>query len=689
MMQGTLPSTKLGGINRAKIMALAFEYFQTKRLVETSRLLDQVLASDPDNAEALDLAGLVALSGGDVATALARTARAASLVNDARYHCNHGVALGHAGQHWAAVEAYAKALSLRPDYPEAHNNRGVALVRIGQNDAAEAAFRAAVDLRANYAEAWMGLGDALQSRNSLREAISAYEHGLSLDPTLPRSALGQAQRCLGRRAAALATYRADVVARPDDPDSLNNLAAALSDAHNEGGEQTADGAGWAEQSRRRRDKLLEAVVCCERAIALRPTFQEAYSNLGNLLRSLNRAAEAEPVLRRAIALRPSDASAYNNLGLVLRELHRHDEALAVLDLGLALAPQDAEIAYSRAAGLLLQGRFEEGWPAYDCRFRIGQAGGSLSIFERKAPWRGEAAGGRTLMLMAEQGMGDTIQFVRYVPMMAERGMRVVVAAQAPLLPLLQTLRGVAEGQVQIINQIGNYPPYDLHCPMLSLPLAFATNLETIPAPKAYLAVPEAAAARWSADPLAGGENRRRLRVGLVWGGNPRHVNDFRRSIPLAVLAPLFHVPDVAWFSLQIGERAEEQYTLPRELLPPDGMTDLAPRITDFAETAAAVAGLDLVISADTAVAHLAGALGKPVWIMLPRAPDWRWLTAGSRSPWYPSVRLFRQDARCRWHQVADDLSEALAEEAKANADISSAARPAASHPAAGSRHPAH
>jgi tetratricopeptide (TPR) repeat protein len=667
MMQGTLPSTKPSGMNHARIMALAFEYFQAKRLVETNQLLDEVLATDPDNAEALDLAGLVALSGGDVATALARTARAASLANDARYHCNYGVALGHAGQHRAAAEAYAKALSLRQDYPEAHNNRGVALARIGQNDAAETAFRAAVDLRADYAEAWMGLGDALQSLNRLREAVSAYERGLSLDPILPRSALGQAQRRLGRRTAALATYRADVAARLDDPDALNNLAAALSDAHNEGGDQTSNSGGLAEQSRRRRDRLLEAVGCCERAITLRPAFQEAYSNLGNVLRSLNRAAEAEPVLRRAIALRPSDASAYNNLGLVLQELHRHDEALAVLDLGLALAPQDAEIAYSRATGLLLQGRFEEGWPAYDCRFRIGQAGGSLGIFERRTPWRGEAAGGRTLMLMAEQGMGDTIQFVRYVPMMAERGMRIVVAAQAPLLPLLQTLRGVAEGQVQIINQIGNYPPYDLHCPMLSLPFAFATNLETIPAPNAYLAVPEASAARWSADPLAEGEDRGRLRVGLVWGGNPRHVNDFRRSIPLAVLAPLFRVPDVTWFSLQIGERAEEQHTLPQELLPSEGMTDLAPRITDFAETAVAIAQLDLVICADTAVAHLAGALGKPVWTMLPRAPDWRWLRAGSRSPWYPSMRLFRQDARCQWRQVAGDLTEALAEQAKANA----------------------
>ena len=186
------------------------------------------------------------------------------------------------------------------------------------------------------------------------------------------------------------------------------------------------------------------------------------------------------------------------------------------------------------------------------------------------------------MVMAEQGMGDTIQFVRYVPMMVERDMRVVVAAQAPLLPLLRTLRGVVEGRVQIINQIGNYPPYDLHCPMLSMPRAFFTNLETVRSRNAYLAVPEASAARWRLEPLFTKDVASRcLRVGLVWGGNARHVNDYRRSVPLAALAPLFQIKKLSWFSLQVGDRAEEQKTLPPELMPPDGMTDLGRRLTDF------------------------------------------------------------------------------------------------------------
>ena len=646
---------------RGAAMALAFQHYQAGQLEQAARLYDDVLTRFPEDAEALDLSGLVALSRGDLDQAVARTGRAAELGDQARYHGNHGVALGQMGRHEAAAGAYARALALHPDYPEAHNNRGISLAKLGQVEAAMAAFRTAIALRPDYADAWMNLGDAFQAQNRLRDAIAAYERGLTHNPRASRAALAQVQRRLGRRDAALVTYRADLAARPDDPEALNNLAAALTDAHNEGAGQAPDSTGWAERVRRRHMRLLEAARYCEQAIALRPDFHEAYSNLGNILRWLDRAAEAEPVLRRAIALRPSASGAYNNLGLVLQELGRHDEALAVLDLGAALAPEDAEIHYSRASGLLRQGRFEEGWTAYDCRFRIGQAGGSLGIFERQPPWRGEPAAGRTLLVMAEQGIGDTIQFVRFAPMMAERGMRVVLAVQEALLPLLETLDGVAEGRVKVINQIGNYPPYDLHCPMLSLPRAFGTTLATIPAPASYLRVPEGAAASWAGEPLLSGQPRPvPLRVGLVWGGNPRHVNDLRRSIPLAALAPLFRQPGLDWFSLQLGERAEELRVAPPELLPQGGITDLAPRLTNFAETAAALARLDLVVSADTAVAHLAGALGKPTWVMLPRTADWRWLAAGSRSPWYPTMRLFRQDARRQWSEVALAVADALA-----------------------------
>jgi tetratricopeptide (TPR) repeat protein len=647
----------MNAAERDEAMGRALTQYRAGRLDDAAVGLDALITARPDDAEALDLSGLVAIGRGQIPEAIARMGRAVLLQETARFQGNLGVALSHAGRHHDAAAAYRRALQLRPDYPEAQNNLGLTLTTLGQPEAAEAAFRAAIELRPDFAEAFANLGDSLQSLGRLRDAVGAYERALSLNPALPRSALGQALRRLGRTREALAAYRADAAQRPGDAEALNNFAAGLADAHNAG--EGAD-APPSERAWRRRARLEEAYAYCSRAIAMRPDFQEAHSNLGNILRWLDRPQEAEAALRRAIALRPSDAGAYNNLGLVLQEMDRHDEARAVLDLAIGLDPDNADIHYSRATGLLRQGRLEEGWRDYEWRFRIGQAGNSLSQFVTNPPWRGEPAAGRTLMLFPEQGLGDTLQFVRYVPLMTERGMRVVVAAQGPLVRLLQTLPGVAEGSVQVINQIGNYPRYDLHCPILSLPRAFGTRLDSIPALTPYLSVPAEAAAAWADHPALRPHPGISLTVGLVWGGNARHINDSRRSLALGTLAPLFRLPGVRWVSLQAGDRVAELAAAPPEQLPPDGIHDLAPALTDFAETAAAVARLDLVITADTAVAHLAGALGKPVWVMLPHSPDWRWLTAGSRSPWYPSMRLFRQDQACSWPPVVAQVTDALA-----------------------------
>ncbi len=646
---------------RDQAVAAALDHYRAGRLGQASALFDAVLADRPDDAEALDLSGLVAIAQGDFAAAIGRIEKAVQLQETARFRSNLGVALGNAGRHEEALAAYRRALELRPDYPEAQNNLGISLARLGQPQAAERAFRDALALRPDYHDALMNLGDVLQTLGRLKEAADAYERGLALNPAARRAAYGQALRRLGRTRAALAAYREDAARRPSDPEALNNLAAALADSHNAGGDANSRAPTPQERARQRQARLEEAAGLCARAIALRPEFQEAHSNLGNILRWLDRPREAEAALRRAIGLRPADAGAYNNLGLVLQELDRHDEARAVLDLAVGLAPEDPEIHYSLASGLLRQGRLEEGWREYDWRFGIAQAGGSLSTFRDHPPWRGEPASGATLLLTPEQGFGDSIQFVRYVPLMIERGMRVVVAAQAPLLRLLQAMPAAAEGKVQVINQIGTYPRYDLQCPMLSLPRAFGTTLATIPAMVPYLAVPPDAAAAWADHPALRQETgARRLRVGIAWGGNPRHVNDLRRSLAFDTLSPLFRLPQLQWFSLQVGDRTVELQTAAADHLPEEGITDLTPMLTDFAETAAAVAQLDLVICADTAVAHLAGALGRPVWVMLARSPDWRWLSTGSRSPWYPTMRLFRQDAACRWPAVIAAVADALA-----------------------------
>ena len=650
----------MNAAERDRAVAQGLDRYRAGLLDQATDLLDRVLALRPDDAEALDLSGLVAIARGDFVQAIVRTGKAARLQASPRYHSNFGVALGHAGRHEEALTAYRQALALRPAYPEAHNNLGISLRSLGQLQAAQAAFSEALALRPDYADALMNLADTLQSLGRLGEAVAAYQQALALSPGASRSTFGQALRRLGRAEAAIEAYRTDVKHRPDDPDALNNLAAVLADAHNAGEASGSEPISSSELTRRRRGRLEEAAGYCRRAIVLRPDFQEAHSNLGNILRWLDRLTEAETALRRAIALRPSDAGAYNNLGLVLQEMDRHDEARAVLELAIGLAPEDADIHYSLATGLLRQGRLEEGWAEYDWRFRINQAGGSLNAFRINPPWRGEPAAGKTLLLTAEQGLGDTLQFARYIPLMTERGLRIVVAAQAALLRTLRTLPGVAEGLVEVIDQIGNYPSYDLHCPMLSLPRAFNTTLETVPAAIPYLSVPSDVLAHWADHPaLRRSTGDERVRVGLVWGGNTRHVNDTRRSLPLETLAPLLRLPGVQWFSLQVGNRSLELQSAALDLPPDDGIVDLSSQLVDFADTAAVVSQLDLVISADTGVAHLAGALGKAVWVMLPRSPDWRWLISGSRTPWYPSMRLFRQDQTRNWPSVVAQLTDAL------------------------------
>ena len=339
-------------------------------------------------------------------------------------------------------------------------------------------------------------------------------------------------------------------------------------------------------------------------------------------------------------------------------------------MAAALDPGDADTRHLRALLLLLQGRFAEGWAAYEARFDTRQGRADRRGFTQPV-WNGEALAGRTILLHAEQGLGDTLQFCRYAPAVARCGGRVVLEVQQPLRRLLARMAGVD----QVLAQRDALPDFELHCALLSLPRIFGTGLETIPADLPYLAAPPEALARWRArlpkverrQPSDGGSGERgghgagdrtaeRLRIGLVWAGNAGHVNDRRRSLPFDALAPLWAVLGVSWHSLQVGS-----LTADLAAAPPGLIEDLGQALDDFAETAAAVCHLDLVVTAYTAVAHLAGALGKPAFVLLPFAPDWRWMRARSASPWYPGLRLFRQDARRSWAPVIEAVAQAVVE----------------------------
>lgn len=537
---------------------------------------------------------------------------------------NLGAMLLLEGEALAARAAAAAALRLRPAWPLAWCTLGNACQALGQMAEAVQAFRAALQHKPDYAEAAFNLGNALLLGGDMAAAAAAHELAGRLKPDFALAHLhrGNALHALGDLEAAIGAYRAAAAAAPAQPEALTNLCVALQESGN-----------------------LEAAISHGRAaLALAPDFAEAAANLGNALLTVGDFAGAEETYRTALARRGDFASAWSNLGAALRDQGRLAEAESACRAAIALQPAMAGAHYNLALTLLTAGRFPEGWAEHEWRWRTG----TMRPRALPAPpWRGEEVAGRRILLHAEQGLGDTVQFARYAPILAARGAHVVLEVQAPLKRLCATLAGVAE-----VYAVGEtLPPFDLHAPMMSLPHLLGTDLASIPADIPYFSVPPAA------DTQA---PRRGLRVGLVWAGDPRpqepraHFADRRRSLPLAALAPLAAVCGARFVSLQLGAAAMAP--------PPPGLRLEAalPAGGDFADTAAVIAGLDLVISVDTAVAHLAGAMGKLVWVLSRFDGCWRWLRDRDDSPWYPTMTLYRQGRPGAWTEVISRIAADLA-----------------------------
>jgi hypothetical protein len=347
-----------------------------------------------------------------------------------------------------------------------------------------------------------------------------------------------------------------------------------------------------------------------------------------------------------------DAASVMHHAVALQRMGRYDEARAAFDAALALEPEFADAHANRSHLHLLLGDFDRGWKEFEWRWRTQECAPLKLPFMRPL-WLGEQPlEGRTILLHAEQGLGDTIQFVRYVPLVRACGAKVVLAVQPQLQALFSCI-----GAESVLSAVPRLPPADLHCPLMSLPLAFKTRLETIPADTPYLSVNENGAAAWMARLpkrkwYGGGRTRR---VGVAWAGNPEFVDDETRSIGLANLAPLFSTKRVHFVSLQKNLRNGDREILQNH----PQVTHLGDAIADFRDTAAIMSQLDLIITSDTSVAHLAGALGRPVWILLQFSPDWRWLLDRTDSPWYPTARLFRQRQLADWERVVEQVREAL------------------------------
>ena len=496
------------------------------------------------------------------------------------------------GEHAEALRLVAAALKTRPDYPDALSNLGIILHALNRGAEALENFDRALKNKPNSAEIHANRGNAMIQLRRHADAVACFDRALTLMPNY-----------------ALAHY------------NRGNALLAL-------------------------DRLDEALADFNAALGPNPNWPEALNNRGNVLIRLGRTAEAMADYEAALKLQPGQPDTLGNIGNALNVLGRPREALAMLEQALAARPAFPVAHYNAAMTRILLGDYKAGWAEYEWRWQTPWFYPQRRGFE--APlWLGDAAlDGKTILLHAEQGFGDMIQFARYVPMVAARGEKVVLEMPEPVMPLMAGLPGVSE----MIAKGSPPPSIDFHCPLMSLPHAFGTELETVPVDIPYLAVPADRVAKF-ADTLTALKSPR---VGLVWSGRQTHHNDMNRSLALETLAPLVEIP-CSFVSLQRDLREGDAAALSQFPI-----LHLGDRLADFADTAAAISQLDLLISVDTSVAHLAGALGKPVWTLLPHAPDFRWMLERSDSPWYPSMRLFRQQVASDWAFVIADIKAALA-----------------------------
>jgi tetratricopeptide (TPR) repeat protein len=616
------PQTDVAGL-----LQRATAHHRRGELTEAEALYRQALDAQPDHFDALHLCGVLMQQRGRPAEALKLIGNALAVnATAAPAHSNYGLVLAALGRTEEALASYQQAIVLDPNYAEALHNCGNALATLGRYDAALASFDQAIVLRPNYPAALINRAQVLQRLGRLQEALNGFDRAFALaspnaDALVARGNIHYERRSF---AAALLDYDSALALRPDAAQIHNNRGNTL----------------------RELARHEEAMESFDLAIALKPDYGECYNNRGNAQLERNQPAEALADYERALAIKPDYVDALVNRGSALRHLNRCDDALASLDRAIALDPELAEAHWNRALTCLTYGDFEAGWRGYEWRWRRNPHEMAPRDFTQPQ-WRGEDLQGKTILLHAEQGFGDTIQFIRYLPMVLAKGGRVVLEIPDDLRPLI----GQPDGVVAMARRGDALPPFDVHCPLMSLPLAFGTTLATIPAHVPYLRPPVEHIESW----------RKRLppsempRVGLVWSGKPSYKNDHNRSIALAMLKPLLSRPDSQFVSLQKEYRARDHAALNEH----PGLLRLDAKLADFADTAAVVELLDLVVTVDTAVAHLAGAMDKPVWILLPVISDWRWLVDREDSPWYPGARLFRQRQIGDWDSAIVRLSDEL------------------------------
>jgi tetratricopeptide (TPR) repeat protein len=583
---GTVPS-RTQDTSPSGLCDLGRRLLQAGLPTEAADLCKRALAIDPVHADSLCLMGEVCLQSGQFDQAVDWVARAVRIESKAAYVSTLGTVLTRSGRLVEAMKAFQKAISIEPENAEIWKNFGAVLIDLDHPDQAFSALQQALKLRPRYVDAANLYGLALYKQQRYAEALEHFNLSLEVEPA---------------QADAL-QVRALVLM------NLKRLEEALAD--------------------NRQSQLLN------------PLDADTHNNLGTVLQKLGRYEETLAWYDRAAALRPIFVPPLIGKAHSLVELRRIDEAFACYAQCLALDPKNPDARWGLALLQMLIGNFEAGWLGREVRWELGL------MPDPKFPqplWLGDSViEGKTILLYADEGIGDMFQFARYIPMMAALGARIIVVVASPARSLMSRMDGIAECSPK---PIGTLPAYDVHCHISSLPLAFRTTLETIPSAVPYLPPPtDDRVAEW--ERRLGAHDH--FRVGLVWSGNAGHSNDHNRSMPLRELTGILDL-DAIFISLQKDPRDQD-----RQVLAGTGIVDMTESLSDFDETSALIACLDLVISVDTGVSHLAGGLGRPVWILLPYTPDYRWMFDREETPWYPTAKLFRQTEKRQWSTVLDRL----------------------------------
>lgn len=614
------------------LQLLAMAAAQRKNSAAALELFDQALKINPHHASLLNNRGNTLRDLKRYAEALENIERALKIKPDhIEALCNRGLILQDLQRPQEALASYERALKVKPDYAIAHFNRGNALQNLERYEAALESYDHALAIQPNDAEAHCNRGVTLLSLKRPQEALESYDHALSIRPDYAEAFnyRGNALQDLKRYQEALQSYDRALAIQPDYAEALYNRSSAL----------------------RRLKRFEEALQSCDLALKIKPDYAESYNNRGNALQDLKRHEEALESYNHALKLKPDYAEAFYNRSSTLQDLNLHQDALESYACALKLKPNYAEARWNESLCRLLLGDYAQGWPGYEWRWKVEPGINEAKRFTQPL-WLGkENIENKTIFVHWEQGLGDTIQFCRYAKQVAALGAKVILEVQAPLIPLLRNW-----GNEMTILEAGESPPdFDYQCPLLSLPLAFQTHLGNITS-SSYLQSDRQKVEEWKTKLGESGKKK----IGLVWSGSTAHKDDYDRSILLEQ------------FKTLVDDQAD-YYGLQKELRPADKIVlehtqeikFLGNELNDFSDTAAVIDLMDLVITVDTSVAHLAGAMGKEVWVLLLFNPDWRWLLNRDDSPWYHSAKLFRQPAIGDWASVLTQVKAEVKAQVKA------------------------